>query len=44
EVLFEGTIDAASVYPRAVVKRALPHTAAALIFAQRLPDNLNPHN
>lgn len=44
EVLFEGTIDAASVYPREVVKRALHHNAAALILAQRLPDNLNPHN
>ncbi|EOD4315362.1 DNA repair protein RadC [Vibrio cholerae] len=44
EILFEGTIDAASVYPREVVKRALHHNAAAVILAQRLPDNLNPHN
>lgn len=44
EILFEGTIDAASVYPREVVKRALHHNSAAVILAQRLPDNLNPHN
>lgn len=37
EVLFEGTIDSASVYPREVVKRALDHNAAALILAHNHP-------
>ncbi len=32
EILFTGTIDGASVYPREVVKRALHHNAAAVIF------------
>ncbi|SBO12508.1 hypothetical protein VME0621_04662 [Vibrio mediterranei] len=36
EIMFEGTIDAASVYPREVVKRALHHNAAALILAHNL--------
>ena len=31
EVLFRGSIDSASVYPRQVVKRALAHNAAAVI-------------
>lgn len=31
EILFRGTIDRASVYPREVVRRALLHNAAALI-------------
>jgi DNA repair protein RadC len=31
--LFRGTIDGASVHPREVVKQALSHNAAALIFA-----------
>ncbi len=33
EELFHGTLDGASVHPREVVKRALAHNAAALIFA-----------
>lgn len=37
EVLFEGTIDAASVYPREVVKRALAHNCAAVLFAHNHP-------
>ncbi|GAA0788522.1 RadC family protein [Marinobacterium sediminicola] len=37
EVLFYGTINAASVYPREVVKRALVHNAAALIVAHNHP-------
>ncbi len=37
EILFEGTIDAASVYPREVVKRALHHNAAAVILAHNHP-------
>lgn len=32
EILFRGTIDRASVYPREVVRRALVHNAAALIL------------
>lgn len=32
EILFRGTIDRASVYPREVVRRALQHNAAALIL------------
>ncbi len=40
EVLFEGTIDAASVYPREVVKRALYHNAAALILAHNHPSGV----
>ncbi len=33
EEMFRGTIDGASVHPREVVKRALYHNAAAVIFA-----------
>ncbi|OFJ36000.1 RadC family protein [Vibrio cholerae] len=40
EILFEGTIDAASVYPREVVKRALHHNAAAVIFAHNHPSGV----
>lgn len=40
EVLFEGTIDSASVYPREVVKRALQHNAAALMFAHNHPSGI----
>jgi len=32
EVLFHGSIDGASVYPRQVVKRSLAHNAAAAIL------------
>jgi DNA repair protein RadC len=35
--LFRGTIDAASVYPREVVKAALDSNAAAVIFAHNHP-------
>lgn len=35
--LFFGTIDAASVYPREVVKAALQSNAAAVIFAHNHP-------
>ena len=35
--LFRGTIDGASVYPREVVKQALSHNAAAVIFAHNHP-------
>ncbi len=37
EVLFEGTLDGAAVYPREVVKRALIHNAAAAIFVHNHP-------
>jgi DNA repair protein RadC len=40
EVMFEGTIDAASVYPREVVKRALEHNSAALILAHNHPSGI----
>ena len=40
EILFEGTLDAASVYPREVVKRALHHNAAALILAHNHPSGI----
>ena len=35
--LFRGTINCASVYPREVVKAALFHNAAAVIFAHNHP-------
>lgn len=41
EELFRGTIDGASVYPREVVKRALFHHAAAVIFAHNHPSGIN---
>jgi DNA repair protein RadC len=37
EILFQGTIDSASVHPREVVKKALQHNAAALIIAHNHP-------
>lgn len=37
ELLFRGTIDAASVYPREVVKAALAINAAAVIFVHNHP-------
>lgn len=37
EVLFKGTVNAASVYPREVVKRALAHNASAVMFAHNHP-------
>jgi DNA repair protein RadC len=40
EELFGGTIDGASVYPREVVKRALHHNAAAVIFAHNHPSGV----
>ncbi len=41
EEMFRGTIDSASVYPREVVKRALFHNAAAIIFAHNHPSGVN---
>lgn len=40
EILFSGTLDAASVYPREVVKRALHYNAAAVIFAHNHPSGV----
>lgn len=40
EELFRGTIDGASVYPREVVKIALDHNAAAIIFAHNHPSGI----
>lgn len=40
EELFRGTIDGASVYPREVVKKALQHNAAAVIFAHNHPSGV----
>jgi DNA repair protein RadC len=37
EELFTGTIDAAAVYPREVVRRALLHNAAAVIVSHNHP-------
>lgn len=40
EELFKGTIDGASIHPREVVKRALFHNAAAVIFAHNHPSGV----
>ncbi len=40
EELFHGTLTQTSVYPREVVKRALHHNAAALIFAHNHPSGV----
>jgi DNA repair protein RadC len=40
EELFHGTLTQTSVYPREVVKRALAHNAAALIFAHNHPSGV----
>ncbi|MDR3415659.1 MAG: DNA repair protein RadC [Nevskia sp.] len=40
EVLARGTLNAASVYPREVVKAALRHNAGALIFAHNHPSGV----
>lgn len=40
EILFEGTIDAANVYPREVVRRSLEVNAAALILAHNHPSGI----
>lgn len=37
EPLFYGTIDATTVYPRVVLKRALDHNAAALVLCHNHP-------
>ncbi|MEW5891557.1 MAG: DNA repair protein RadC [Pseudomonadota bacterium] len=40
EELFRGTLTQASVYPREVVKRALGHNAAGVIFAHNHPSGV----
>ena len=40
EKLFQGTIDAAAVYPREVVRRAMEHNAAAVILAHNHPSGV----
>ena len=39
--MFRGSIDSASVYPRQVVKRALAHNAAAVIFCHNNPSGIS---
>lgn len=41
EELFRGTLTQTSVYPREVVKQALAHNAAAVIFAHNHPSGAN---
>ena len=41
EELFTGTIDAATVYPREILKRVLAHNAAAVIFAHNHPSGVS---
>jgi DNA repair protein RadC len=38
--LFAGTLTQTSVYPREVIKRALYHNAAAVIFAHNHPSGV----
>ena len=40
EELFFGTIDSCSVHPREVVRRALFHNAAAVVFAHNHPSGI----
>ena len=40
EALFRGTLTQTSVYPREVVRRALHHNAAAVIFAHNHPSGI----
>ncbi|MBQ84350.1 MAG: hypothetical protein CMG31_06140 [Candidatus Marinimicrobia bacterium] len=43
EELFEGTLTTSAVYPREVVKRAIDHKAAALVFVHNHPSgNADP--
>ena len=41
EDLFEGTLTASAVYPREIVRDAISHNAAALVFAHNHPSG-NP--
>ncbi len=40
ESMFEGTLTQTSVYPREVIKRALHHNAASVIFAHNHPSGV----
>jgi DNA repair protein RadC len=40
ETLFRGTIDGTTIYPRAVIKRAIEHNCAAVIFAHNHPSGV----
>ena len=40
EEMFRGTIDSASVHPREVLRRAIHHNAAAVIFAHNHPSGM----
>ena len=40
EILFQGTINSASVHPREVVRKTLKHNAAALILAHNHPSGI----
>lgn len=40
EEMFRGTLDGASVHPREVVKSALAHNAAVVIFAHNHPSGV----
>lgn len=40
EEMFRGTIDGASVHPREVVRSALKHNAAAVVFAHNHPSGV----
>lgn len=40
EILFKGTIDACSVYPREVIKAALSWNAAAVLLAHNHPSGI----
>lgn len=40
ETMFSGTLTQTSIYPREVVKRALQHNAAAVIFAHNHPSGV----
>jgi len=37
EILFEGTLTSAAVYPREVIKKTLEHNAASVIIAHNHP-------
>ncbi|MDQ7090425.1 MAG: DNA repair protein RadC [Methylococcales bacterium] len=41
EELFRGTLNSTCVYPREVVKKALSHNAAAVIFVHNHPSGIN---
>ncbi|MEX0828015.1 MAG: DNA repair protein RadC [Haliea sp.] len=40
ERMFRGTVDGAAVYPRVVLRRALEHNAAALVFTHNHPSGV----